>query len=103
MKLLGDIKMYCIKVDYFMWSEEKGEYTEPVYLSIDTETCKKDGTCANLICFKEDIKPNLRVFDTVKEAEGYIAAHSTGINISYENPEVVAIKYDFDAQKWVEV
>jgi len=56
-----------------------------------------------LICFHEDIRADLRVFDTVAEAEAYIESHNTGVNISYTNPEVVAIKYDFDAQKWVEV
>ena len=96
MKLLGDIKMYCIKVGYFMWSEKKGEHTEPVYLSIDVDY-------GNLICFHEDIRADLRVFDTVAEAEAYIEAHNTGINVCYANPEVVAIKYDFDARKWKEI
>ena len=95
MKLLGDIKMYCIKVDYFMWSEEKGKYTEPVYLSIDTEV-------VSIIIFREDIEADLRVFDTVAEAEAYIDSHDLRLSVCCENPEVVAIKYDFDAQKWVE-
>ena len=60
MKLLRDVELFCIKVDYLMWSEEKGEYTEPVYLSIDTETMRKDGTCVNLIFFEEKITPRLR-------------------------------------------
>ena len=96
MKLLGDIKMYCIKVDYFMWAEEKGQYTEPVYLSIDVAYGK-------MICFHEDIRADLRVFDTVAEAEAYIDSHDLRLSVCCENPEVVAIKYDFDAQKWKEI
>ena len=96
MKLLGDIKMYCIKVDYFMWSEEKGEHTEPVYLSIDKEV-------VSIIIFRKEIEAGLRVFDTVAEAEAYIESHNIGLGICCENPEVVAIKYDFDAREWKEI
>lgn len=100
MKLLGDVK-YCIKVDYFMWSEEKGEYKEPVYLTIDTETKRKDGTNANIIIFKEDITPNLRVFDTHKEAVEYMLSRIS--NPCYcDNQRVVKIKYDFENEKWEE-
>lgn len=103
MELLRDVVKYCIKVDYFMCSEERGEYEEPVYLSIDTKTKRKDGTSANLIIFREHITDCLRTFDSEAAAQEYIATHTTGYNICYTNPRVVAIKYDFDAREWKEV
>lgn len=101
MKLLKDVSVYCIKVDYFMWSEEKGDYTSPEYLSIDTETKRKDGTPANLIIFKEKITPSLRVFDTEIEAEEYM--NSRIKNPCYcENQRVVKITYNFETKEWEE-
>jgi hypothetical protein len=102
MKLLKDVNLYGIKVDYFMWSEEKGEYIQPSYLAIDTETKRKDGTCANIIIFKDDINvPNLRVFDTEKEAQEYMKSRIN--NPCYcENQRVIKIKYDFENGKWEE-
>ena len=102
MKLLRDTKLYCIKVDYFMWSEEKGDYTEPLYLSIDTETKAKDGTPVNLITFEEEITPHLRVFDTEKEAKEYISTR-IGIACYCENPRVVKIKFSSETKKWEEI
>ena len=102
MKLLGDTK-YCIKVDYFMWDDEKNEeYREPMYLAIDTEIKDRNGNPANLIMFKENITANLRVFDTKKEAKDYITTHNTGISICYENERVVAIRYNFETREWEE-
>lgn len=102
MKLLGNLELYCIKVDYFMFnSETDEEYTEPSYLSIDTETKKKDGTPANLIIFKEDITSCLRVFDTEKEATEYMDSRIS--NPCYcENPRVVKITYDYEKKEWKE-
>jgi hypothetical protein len=101
MKLLRDVELFCIKVDYFMWSEEKGDYTEPAYLSIDTETKKKDGTCANIIIFEEKITPHLRVFDKAGDAVTYIVSHIN--NHCYcENPRVVKIKYNAETNEWEE-
>lgn len=98
MKLLGDVK-YCIMVDYFMWSEEKGEHTVPVYLAIDTEKKREDGTNANTIIFKDFIEPNVRVFDTEEDATEYM--NSRIKNPCYcENQRVVKIKYDFENGKW---
>ena len=102
MKLLGNVELYCIKVDYFMCSDERGFYTEPLYLSIDTETKREDGTSANLIKFEEDITPCLRVFDTEKEANEYMNTRIK--NPCYcENPRLSKIKYDFENGKWKEV
>lgn len=102
MKLLRDVELYCIKVDYYMWSEEKGDYTEPAYLSIDTETMKKDGTPANLIIFEEKITPHLRVFDTEDEAKKYMESHIK--NPCYcGNPRVVKIKFSSETKEWEEI
>ena len=101
MKLLGDT-MYCIKVDYYMWSEDKGEYTEPTYLTIDTETKDIEGKPSNLIIFKNEITPNLRVFDKHKEAVEYMLSRIS--NPCYcENQRVVAIRYNFETNAWEEI
>lgn len=102
MKLLRDVTQYCIKVDYYHWSDEKGEYTIPLFLSIDTETKAKDGTSVNLIIFKENICDCLRVFDTEKKAKEYLKNHTTGCSVCYENPRVVKIKYNFEENRWEE-
>lgn len=102
MKLLKDVTLYAIKVDYFMWSEEKGEYTQPSYLAIDTKTKRKDGTCANIIIFEDYINvPNLRVFDTEKEAQDYMKTRIN--NPCYcKNQRVIKIKYNCENRKWEE-
>jgi len=104
MKLLKDVTLYCIKVDYFMWNEEKQEeYTEPVYLCIDTETKKKNGEPMNLIIFEEDINnPCLRVFDTENKAKKYMKDHEMNNSICYDNNRVVKITYDFENKTWRE-
>lgn len=103
MKLLKDICLYAIKVDYFMFnSKTDEEYTEPLYLSIDTETKRKDGTLAGIIIFEEEITDHLRVFDTEKEAKKYIKDHSTGYNVCYENPRVIKITYNTENNAWEE-
>ena len=90
MKLLRDAKLYCIKVDYFMWSNEKQEeYNEPAYLSIDTKTKKKNGEPMNLLIFKEAITPHLRVFDTEREAKKYFKDH----NIKFEEKSIINNMY----------
>lgn len=102
MKLLGDVK-YCIKVDYFMWSEEKGEYKEPNYLAIDTEAKREDGTNKNTIIFKEDLNvPNIRVFDTQQEALAYMYSRLQNSCCYSDNQRVVKIKYNFENGKWEE-
>ena len=101
MKLLGDT-LYGIKVDYFMYdSENDREYTQPCYLTIDTETKDKNGTPLNLITFKEEITSNLRVFNHEMEAGLYRLAHLE--NPCYcENARVVKIKYNFETKEWEE-
>ena len=101
MKLLNDIILYAIKVDYFMYSETKGDYTEPRYFAIDTETTNKDGECMNLIIMKKNVDdPCIRVFDTEREAKRYIREHKS---YSYEKPRVIKIIYDFKNKKWKEI
>lgn len=105
MKLLKDLIMYAIKIDYFMWDEKKEEeYTEPHFLTIDTETKDKSGNPLNLLIFKKEITENLRVFNTHKEAVKYIAEKSYLKSPCYgENVRVVKIKYNFNENKWEEV
>ena len=95
MKLLKDVTQYCIKVDYYHWSDEKGEYTLPLYWCIDDSP-------ARIIIFREKIDDRLRVFDTEEEAKEYLKSHTTGFNVCYENPRVVKIKYNFNENKWEE-
>lgn len=102
MKLLRDEFLYAIKVDYYMWSEEKGEHTEPLYLCIDTKTRRKDGKLAGIIIFSNEIVENLRVFDTERDALSYLKDKSK-YTCSYENPRVVKIKYDYTKRKWEEM
>ena len=94
MKLLKDVCLYAIKVDYLMYnSETDSEYTEPVYLSIDTETKMKDGNPANLIIFEEEITDHLRVFDTEREAKKYMKEKCSD-SCCFENPRMIKIKYN---------
>ena len=102
MKLLGDA-MYCIKVDYFMYdSENDKEYTQPCYLTIDTETKDKNGEPVNLITFSDKITANLRVFNTEIEAGMYRIARLE--NPCYcENVREVKIAYNFETGRWEEM
>ena len=104
MKLLGEIEVtrYCIKIDYFMWDNDRDDIGEvPCYLAIDTETKDKDGKPANLLIWKEDITPNLRIFDSEKEATEYMKSRIN--NPCYgTNQRVVKIRYNFKKIKWEE-
>jgi len=104
MKLLSNLELYCIKVDYFMWDEENDKvYTEPMFLAIDTEIKDKKGKPVNIIIFEENITSNLRVFDTVKQAEVYIEKHNKEVvSTCYENERVVKITYDCEKKEWKE-
>ena len=102
MKLLKDIIMYAIKVDYFMWNDVTNEeYTMPHYLCIDTETKNKKGECMNLLIFKEEINSDLRVFDTLKEAKEYLNEKVKG-SFCYNNERVIKITYNFETNRWEE-
>ena len=102
MKVLNELELYVVKANLFMWSEEKGEHTVPVYYALDLETKNKKGECMYLITFIEDLNsPNLRVFSKKKEAMNYIA--DRGISITTQGEHVVKIHYDFVAKEWREV
>ena len=102
MKLLKDITVYAIKVDYYMYDPEtEVEYLEPVYLSIDSETKDDNGNPMNLIIFCDSITPNLRIFDTLREANDYKLRKCSNSH-SFENPRIVKVKYDYKEEVWKE-
>ena len=99
MKKLKEVPttLYCIKVDYFMWSEEKGEYTEPLYWCLDDSKHQ-------IVIFEEDINfHGLRVFDNLKSIQTYMKKHDVWNALNYENPQIVKIAYNYGKQKWEEV
>ena len=98
MKLLSEVPtiLYCIKADYFMWSEENGEYKEPLYWCLDQSKYQ-------LIVFEEKLNPRVRVFDTFKKAKNYFNKHNVSDCFCYDNPRIVAIAYNFNEKRWEEV
>lgn len=95
-KLLKDQRFFAIKADYFMWSEERGEYTEPCYWCLEGER--------QIIIMRESVNdPDLRVFTSKTAVNKYIKAHTTGVNICMENVRPVEIRYSFSERKWKEV
>lgn len=102
MKLLKDITVYAIKVDYYMYdTEAEVEYLEPVYLSIDRETKDENGIPLGLIVFRDNITENLRIFDTLKEANDYKLRKCSNSH-SFENARIVKVKYDHKEEVWRE-
>ena len=102
MKLLKDITVYAIKVDYYMYDPiTDNEYLEPVYLSIDTETKDENGNPKNLIMFCDNLTPNLRIFDTLREANDYKLRKCSNSQC-FENPRIVKVKYDYKEETWKE-
>ena len=94
-KLLKDQRFFAIKCDYFMFSEERGEYTEPVYWCLDDN---------EVIVMEDDVNSGrLRVFGSRTAVGKYIKAHTTGVNICMENVRPVEIYYNFSERKWKEV
>lgn len=79
---------YAIKADYYMWSEEKGEHTEELYLAL--EGPKK------LFVFEEDITERTKLFDTAREAGEYIDARDSlngkGMRMSFKSLKIVEVK-----------
>lgn len=94
-KLLKDQRFFAIKCDYFMWSEERGEYTEPVYWTLDDN---------EIIIMEDDVNNGrLRVFTSLTAVKKYIRSHNAGVNICMENVRPVEIRYSFSERKWKEV
>lgn len=104
MKLLEDIAItrYCIKINYYIWDNDRDDVGEvPHYLAIDTKTKDKEGNPMNLLTWKEEITPNLRVFDGFEEAIEYMLSRIS--NPCYgTNQRVVKIRYNFKKRKWEE-
>ena len=103
MKIQKDTDFYCIKADQYMWAEDKGDYTSPVYVAIDTKIKKKGGKPLNLIILETSITDKLRIFATEKEANEWIKKHPACFTISCENERVVKIKYNFTDKEWEEM
>lgn len=59
--------MYVIMVDYYHWSEEKGEYTLPMFLNVKPPH--------RIFTFTETINDDTKRFATKKEAKAYIEKH----------------------------
>jgi hypothetical protein len=80
---------YGIKVDYYMYSDEKGMYTSPCFLYTDRSKFK-------LLVFDERIDRDdidLRVFDSEKEAQEYMEKHGwSNPQCSFENPRIVKLE-----------
>lgn len=105
MKLLEDIEItrYCIKIDYYMWDNDRDDVGEvPHYLAIDTKTKDKEGNPMNLLIWKEEITPNLRVFDSEQEATEYMKSRISNNPCYGTNQRVVKIRYNFKKRKWEE-
>ena len=76
---------YAIMVDYNMWSEEKGEYTEPNLLGLEGER--------KIFIFEPDVTGCTKLFNTMSEANKYLKAHKTLTNsCCFENARVVIVK-----------
>lgn len=97
MTLLKDLTIYAIKVDLYMWDDEKGEYTEPNFVTISHPPM-------NVLTLEREIKENLRIFNRYSEAVKYICSHESLKNPMFgENTRVVKIRYNFAEQKWEEI
>ena len=59
--------MYAIMVDYYRWSEEKGDYTEPLYLGLEGKL--------KIFVFDEEITERTKLFKTAKAAGYYVDKH----------------------------
>lgn len=94
-KLLKDQRFFAIKCDYFMWSEERGEYTEPMYWTLDDN---------EIIVMEDDVNcGRLRVFTSRTAVSKYIKTHTTGFDVCMNNVRPVEIYYNFSNKKWEEV
>lgn len=94
-KLLKEQRFFAIKCDYFMYSEKRGEYTEPVYWCLDDN---------DVIVMEDDVNSGrLRVFGSRTAVSKYIKTHTAGVNICMENVRPVEIYYNFSERKWKEV
>lgn len=83
---------YGIKVDYYMWDEEKDEmYTSPCFLYTDRTPMK-------ILVFDESVDRediDLRVFDSEESAVSYMENHGwfDKPQCCFENPRIVKLGY----------
>jgi len=75
--------MYAIMVDYYCWSEEKGEYREPVYLGIAYPP-------KNLFVFDKEHNSRSYRWDKKADAEKFLCKfkESTIDCCSFENARI---------------
>lgn len=100
MKLLKNVELWCVQADVCIWNETLGEYTEPAYLTIDTETKDKKGNPVNLLIFEPTITDNLRVFDTKEKAKDYMSTRLKCCT-SIDGARVVKITWDCKMNHWI--
>ena len=72
---------YYILVDYFMYSDEKGDYTEPLYLGVEGEH--------KIFVFDKEVSARTKIFTSAKEAGEYVDKHFSDMPMSYENLRIV--------------
>ena len=79
---------YAIKADYYMWNEEKGMYTEELYLGIEGPH--------KLFVFDDQITERTKIFNSAREAGEYIDARDSlnndAIRCSFESVKIVEVK-----------
>ena len=75
---------YVIMVDYYMYSEEEGEYTESNYLAVDKN---------KIFYFDRYIIDETKIFKSAEEAGKYVDKHFSDPNsqISFENLRIVQL------------
>ena len=76
MKGVESYMFYVIVVDYYMYSEEKGMYTEPAYLGLEGEH--------KLFVFDEQIVNRTKTFNTAKDAGEYVDKHFSKQSCCFE-------------------
>lgn len=71
---------YVIVVDYYMWDDEKGDYTAPLYLGVDED---------HIFVFDDNICKRTEVFSTAKEAGEYVDKHFKEPSMCFEHLRIM--------------
>ncbi len=79
--------MYAIVVDYYCWSEEKGEHAEPMYLGIAYPP-------KNIYVFDEEHNSRSFRWDDKEDAKEYLNKFKKNVDgcCSFENPRVEEVE-----------
>lgn len=78
--------MYAIVVDYYCWSEEKGQHTKPMYLGIAYPP-------KNIYVFDEEHSSRSFRWENKADAEKYFKEHHFDRSaLSYENARVEEVQ-----------